>query len=106
MQEQAQALSHIDLVLSQLPMNVLHNLQSSVTQEIQLHAELTSMELAKVAADNDALQAKYNKLVLERDEVEQRVGRLKNAVVGSIQKLPKDTNGSRYSIGRESYEDQ
>jgi hypothetical protein len=70
MQEQAQSLSHIDLVLSQLPMNVLHSLQSSVTHEIQLHAESTSMELAKVAADNDALQAKYNKLVLEWDDVE------------------------------------
>jgi hypothetical protein len=55
MQEQAQALSHIDLVLSQLPMNVLHNLQTSVTQEIQLHTESTSMELAKVNEDNATL---------------------------------------------------
>jgi methionine synthase II (cobalamin-independent) len=32
MQEKAQALSHIDLVLSQLSMNVLKGLQTSVTQ--------------------------------------------------------------------------
>jgi hypothetical protein len=38
MQESTHALSHIDLLLSQLSMNVLHNLQSSVTQEIQLRA--------------------------------------------------------------------
>jgi hypothetical protein len=48
MQEHTQALSHIDLVLSQLPLNVLHSLQTSVTQEIQLHTESTSMELVKV----------------------------------------------------------
>jgi hypothetical protein len=34
MQERRQALNHIDLVLSQLPSNVLHRLKTSVMQEI------------------------------------------------------------------------
>jgi len=41
MQEQAQALIHIDLVLSQLLMNVLKVLNISVMKEIHLGAELT-----------------------------------------------------------------
>jgi hypothetical protein len=52
-------------------MNVLHNLQSSVTQEIQLCMELTKMELAKVNEDNATLHVEYSKLVQEWDEDEQ-----------------------------------
>jgi hypothetical protein len=55
MQECTQSLSHIDLVLSQILVNVLHNLETSVTQEIQFHVESTSMELAKVTVDNETL---------------------------------------------------
>jgi FtsZ-binding cell division protein ZapB len=72
MQERAHALSHIDLVLSQLSVEVLHNLQSSVTQEIQLRAEMTTMELAKVNEDNATLQVEYSRLVQERDEAVNR----------------------------------
>jgi hypothetical protein len=63
MQNQSQALSHIGLVFSQLPMNILHSLHTSFTQEIQFCAELTSMELAKDNEDNATLHTKYNKLL-------------------------------------------
>jgi hypothetical protein len=36
LQEHAKALSHIDLVLSQLSVEVLHGLQMSVMQELQI----------------------------------------------------------------------
>jgi hypothetical protein len=65
MQQHAQELSNIELVLSQLPVNVLHNLQTSVTQEIQLRADSTSMDLSKVNEGNVALHVQYNKLVKE-----------------------------------------
>jgi hypothetical protein len=69
MQHHTQALSHIDLVLSQLTKNVLHNLQSILTQKIHLCMESTMMELAKVNEENATLQAKYSILVKEWDEV-------------------------------------
>jgi hypothetical protein len=47
LQEHAKELSHIDLVLSQLSVEVLHGLQMSVTHEIQLRAMSMSMELTK-----------------------------------------------------------
>jgi len=67
---------HIDLVLSQLSVEALHSLQSSVTQEIQLRVEMITMELAKVNEDNATLQVEYNRLVQERDEAVQRQERL------------------------------
>jgi hypothetical protein len=67
LQEHVKALSHINLVLSQLHVEVLHSLHMSVTQEIQFRAVSTSMELTKVFVNNDVLQVEYNKLRLERD---------------------------------------
>jgi hypothetical protein len=55
LQEHTKPLSHIKLVLSQFPKEVLHVLKESVTQEIQLCKISMSMELTKVVADNDAL---------------------------------------------------
>jgi len=78
MEYPTQEFSHIDLVLSYLPMNVLHILQTSVTQKIQLCAKLNSMDLAKVNANNDALHAKYNKMMLEQDEAMQKTTRLQH----------------------------
>jgi hypothetical protein len=56
---------------------MLHSLQKSVMQEIQLSAELTAMNLVKVTANNDALHTKYSKFMLERDEAMQKTERLK-----------------------------
>jgi hypothetical protein len=81
-------LSHIDLVLSQFPIEVLHSLQTSIMQEIQLCMVSTSMELTKVVADNDVLQEEYDKLMLERDEVAQRTKRLKQVVQGVYSNIP------------------
>jgi hypothetical protein len=80
MQEHAQALTNIDLVLSQLPLNVLHRLHKSVTQYIQLCAKSTSIELVKVTADNKVLHEEYSKLMLERDKVVQRTTRFQQTV--------------------------
>jgi hypothetical protein len=55
LQEHAKALSHIDSVLSQFPIEVLHGLQMSVTQEIKLCAMSTSMELTKAVTYKDGL---------------------------------------------------
>jgi hypothetical protein len=69
MQEQARALGHIDLVLSQLPIEVLQELQMSVTQEMNSCAEKTSSELVKVMDRKCALEMEYNKVKQECDEV-------------------------------------
>jgi hypothetical protein len=58
LKEQAKALSHIDLVLSQLSVEVLYGLQMSVTEELQVHVVSTSMELTKTVTDKDMLQAR------------------------------------------------
>jgi hypothetical protein len=68
LKEQAKTLSHIDLVLSQLPVEVLYGLQTSMMEEIQVRAVSTSMELTKVVADKDVLQEECDQLRLERDE--------------------------------------
>jgi hypothetical protein len=70
--EKVKELSHINLMFSQLPMNVLHNLQSSVTQEIQLHAESTTMKLDNVSKHIATLHAKYSRLVKEREHDKHR----------------------------------
>jgi hypothetical protein len=41
MQEKFRELGHIDLVLSQLPMDMLKNLQMSATQEMNVHIKKT-----------------------------------------------------------------
>jgi hypothetical protein len=74
LQKHARELSHNDLVLSQFPIEVLHGLQKSITHEIKLCAVSTSMELTKVVVDKDA---ECDKLLLERDEVAQKIERLK-----------------------------
>jgi hypothetical protein len=73
MQEQARELGHIDLVLSQLPTYVLQELQMSMTQEMNSHAEKTSNELVKVTTENVALDMEYNKVKQEWDEAMQKV---------------------------------
>jgi predicted nucleic acid-binding Zn-ribbon protein len=88
MQEKAQALSHIDLVLSQFLMNVLKGLHISVTQEIHLCAESTTMELTKVTNDKATLHIEYSKVMMEQDEAEHKERRLKNAVQEVYKKFP------------------
>jgi hypothetical protein len=55
-------------VLSQLPTGVLQELQLSVTQEMNLHAENTSSELVKVMTENVALEMELGKVKKEHDE--------------------------------------
>jgi hypothetical protein len=55
MKEQAQVLSHLDLVLSQIPMESLQGLQAGVAQEIQFCAESMTKELTKVAVEKEDL---------------------------------------------------
>jgi hypothetical protein len=71
MQEHARELGHIDLVLSQLPMDVLQELQMSATQELNVCTEKTSSELVKITTENVALETEYNKVKQERDEVQE-----------------------------------
>jgi hypothetical protein len=56
MQEQARELGHIDLVLSQLPMDVLQELQMSATQELNVCTEKTSSELVNITTENVSLE--------------------------------------------------
>jgi hypothetical protein len=61
MQEQARELGHIDLVLSQLPMDVLQEIQMSATQELNMHVKKTSNELVNIIEKNVALETKKTK---------------------------------------------
>jgi hypothetical protein len=56
LKEKEKTLSHIDLVLYHLPIEVLYGLQMSITQEIQVSALSKSMELTKAITDRDALK--------------------------------------------------
>jgi hypothetical protein len=60
MQEQVKALSHIDLHLSKLPIEMLQGLQVNITQELNLRIEKTSNELVKVTTENIVLHIDYN----------------------------------------------
>jgi hypothetical protein len=76
LKEKAKELSHIDLVLSNLLVEVLYGLQMSVTKELQVHIVSTLMELTKEVIDKEMLQEKYDQLRLEWDEAAQRTKRL------------------------------
>jgi hypothetical protein len=54
--------------------------------EIHLCVKLTTMQLTKVTNDKSTLYIEYNKFMMERDEVEQRTGRLKNIVHNMLNK--------------------
>jgi hypothetical protein len=58
LKEQAKTLSHINLVLSQFPVEVLYGLHTSVMEELQVCTVSTSMELTKTVADKDVLQGR------------------------------------------------
>jgi hypothetical protein len=59
MQEQARKLGHINLVLSQLPIDVFQELQMSVMQEMNSRAENISNELVKVTTESVGLDMEY-----------------------------------------------
>jgi len=59
MQEHVQWLSHMDLLVSQIPITVLQCLHIGIAQEIQFHVESSSTELEKVAVKNTKLQQEY-----------------------------------------------
>jgi hypothetical protein len=69
MKEQASELGHIDLMLSQLPMDVLQEICMSATQYLNMHTEKTSSELVKVMEKNVAIEMDYNKVKHDQDEV-------------------------------------
>jgi hypothetical protein len=77
LQKEAKALSHIDLVVSQLPIEILYGLQSSVAEEIQVRTVSTSLELTKTIIDKDLLQAKHDQIKQEWDEETHKEGRVK-----------------------------
>jgi uncharacterized coiled-coil DUF342 family protein len=60
----------------------------SITQEIQVRAVSTSMELTKVVEDKDVLQEECDQLRMERDEAMQRTKRLKQVVQGVYNTIP------------------
>jgi hypothetical protein len=60
-------------VLSQILTDVLQELQMSMTQEMNSHAEKTSSELVKVTDENVALEMEYNKVKQEQDEATKRL---------------------------------
>jgi hypothetical protein len=88
MQEQAQTLSHIDLVLSQLPMIVLKGLQTSVMQKKNLCVESKVMELTKVTNDKAKLHTKYNKFMMEQDEAKNKEERIQYAIQKVYNDIP------------------
>jgi hypothetical protein len=55
MKEQKKVLSHLDLVLSQIPMEALQGLKERVVQEIQFHTEAMTKELTKVVVEKEDL---------------------------------------------------
>jgi hypothetical protein len=68
---------------------VLHSFHTSVTQEIQLCAELTAMELVKATANNDAIHVEYSKIMMEWDEAMSKTERLKQEVQEIYNNIPK-----------------
>jgi hypothetical protein len=89
MQEQAQALSHIDLYFSNFPIDMLQGLQVSVTHELNLHAENTSKELVKVTTNNVALHLDYSRVTMEREKVSQKIERMQQEFRQVYKELPK-----------------
>jgi len=77
LQEQSKTLSHIDLVLSQLPIEILYGLQLRVIEELQVRVILTSLELRKTITDKDILEEKYDQLKKEQDTKEDKEKRFK-----------------------------
>jgi hypothetical protein len=75
MQEHARELGHIDLVLSQLPMDVLQELKRSAIQEMNVHRE-DIQRILKVMTKNVALEVEYKKVKQERDEAAHKVERM------------------------------
>jgi hypothetical protein len=55
MQEHTWELGHIDLVLSQLSMDVLQEIQMDATQEMKMCSKKTSTKLVNLIAKNVAL---------------------------------------------------
>jgi hypothetical protein len=77
LQKEAKALSHIDLVVSQLPIEIFYGLQSSVAEEIQVRTVSTSLELTKTIIDKDLLQAKNDQIKQEWDKETHKEERVK-----------------------------
>jgi hypothetical protein len=77
LKKKAKALSHIDLVVSQLPIEILYGLQSSVAEEIQVRVVSASLDLTKTIIDKDFLQEKNDQIKQERDEETHKEERVK-----------------------------
>jgi hypothetical protein len=84
LKEKAKALSHIDLVVSQFPIEIFNGLQSSVTKELESHIVSTSLELTKTVVDKDMLQEEYDQLKKEQDKEAHKEEGVKQEVKGSI----------------------
>jgi rubrerythrin len=79
MQEKVHALSHFDLVLSQIPGEMLQGLQASIVQELNLCATKTSDELAKATTEIASMWIDYNRVERERDAAAQKEEQVKQA---------------------------
>jgi len=76
MQEKVQQLSHLDLVISQIPTIVLQGLHINIAQEMWFCAESTLSELEKVTMKKMNLQQDYTTALHEKivvDEKDERI---------------------------------
>jgi hypothetical protein len=56
LQEQMKTLSHLNILVSQMPIHILQSLQVGIMHEIRLHADLTNRELTKVMDERAQMQ--------------------------------------------------
>jgi hypothetical protein len=72
LQQQVNALGHLNLVVSRLSMRRLQDLQVGLLQEIQNRGEKAHQELMRMMDERVQLQQQYDVVLQQKKEVEAR----------------------------------
>jgi hypothetical protein len=73
LQEQMKTLSHLNILVSQIPIHILQSLQIGIFHEIRLHADEENREMTKVMDERAQLQKQYATTLQQKSEVEGKV---------------------------------
>jgi hypothetical protein len=73
LQEQMKTLSHLNILVSQMPIHILQSLQIGILHEIRLHADEANWEMTKVMDERAQLQQQYATVLQQKSEVEGKV---------------------------------
>jgi phage shock protein A len=66
-------LSHLNILVSQMPIHILQSLQVGILHEIRLHADEANQEMTKVMDERAQLQQQYETSLQQKSEVEGKV---------------------------------